>query len=303
MKLLKINSLTLLFILTFWVNIGFASEKESNAETTPFYQKDMALFFAIINDNYIAKWKKDENGNYFGADDFLTVSLLSGLYWRDWKIAVTYNSITSRKFDFRYDLLSTAISKSYRVGWVRIQPEVGMILKGDLGGNILQNGYHTFRALNKVDFPYSKEKGLAIIAGVSAIWEQDKLLFAKDVLSASVDSRLLTDYAPSRIEPSFGYQFAIGPILQFEILVSGRLYLNKQKEYSEMTRSGILTALNLKAKAYKQLFFDIGFALFPTKNLKNEPRFPKYKHSYLPQFWLILSWNTAWLSLRNYIDY
>lgn len=303
MILIKKYQIRLVILLAFLANLSFASDDKLNAECKLIDKKDMAISFAIINDNYIAKWKKDENGNYFGADDFLTSSLLVRFYWQDWKAAATYNSITSRKFNFRYDLLSVAISKTYQFDWVKVQPELGLMLKGDLGGDFLQNSYHTFRAINGVHFPYSKKKGLAVILGVLTSWDKDKVLLASDRLTASIGSRFITDFVPSRLESSLSYMFSVASYMQLEVMVNGRFNINQKKEYSEMTRSGLVTALNMKIKTYQQLFLDMGFALLPTKNIQSDSRFPKYKHNYLPQFWIGLSWNTAWISLREYIDY
>jgi len=177
------------------------------------------------------------------------------------------------------------------------------MLKGDLGGDGLQNGYHSFRELNTVNFPYSKEKGFALIAGIDVLWKKDNLIFSNDAFTASVEARLLTDFVPSRFGPAISYQFELWNFVQIELFANGRFYINTRNEYSEMIRSGVITALNLKIKTYKDFFFDAGFALFPTKNLQNDSRFPKYKHNYLPQFWMVFSWNTAGLSLRDYIDY
>ncbi len=303
MILFRLSALSLAVLLILYCNLSLASEKKQQTEEDTFYKKELATSFVIINDNYIANWKKDEKGNYFGADDFLTASLISRFYWHDWNAAIIYNSITSRKFNFRYDLLSMTMNKTYQFEWIKFQSGIGLALKGDLGGDDLQNGYHSLRALSRVHFPYSKEKGLAVIVDLSARWEERSILSKKDILTAIVESHLLTDFVPSRFGPAIGYQIELASFIQFEILANGRFYINKKKEYSEMARSGILTAFNLKIKTYDQLFFDIGFALFPSKNLQNEIHFPKYKHSYLPQFWLAFSWNTAWLSLRDYIDY
>jgi len=86
----------------------------------------------------------------FGADDFLTVSLLARLYLKNWKAAITYQSITSRKFKFRYDLLSAVASKIYLSKPMNIQSNVGLLLKGDFGGESLQNGYHSFNVGSQI---------------------------------------------------------------------------------------------------------------------------------------------------------
>ncbi|KAA3617782.1 MAG: hypothetical protein D8M58_00465 [Calditrichaeota bacterium] len=297
-----LHSFRLFFLaLIFTTNSVQAHINTTLEKSTP--QSKVAFSLSIVNDNYIGTWKKGVKNNYFGADDFLTVSLLARLYVNNWNTALVYQSITSRKFNFRYDLLSGLVSKKVHAKWVDLQSQAGIVLKGDFGGATLQNNYHTLRYIKTIDFPYSKEKGIAFIIGFNAIWQKKHLLFSRDLLKANFEARFITDFVPSRIGPSISYQNEIFSFIQMELLALGRFYVIEKKEYSEMIRSGLISAINLKFKTYQQFYFDIGFAIFPTKNLLNAPRFPKYEHSYLPQFWLSFSWNSSWQSLRDYIDY
>jgi hypothetical protein len=292
-----------LFFVFFCIQINFAIQPEAAINKNETIKKEVAFSLALLNDNYIATWKKDEKGNYFGADDFLTVSILGRYYLADWRYAFTYQAITSRKFNFRYDLLSVLTSKIYRVSGLIIQPQIGLIVKGDIGGKNLQNGYHSIRALKTLNYPYSSDKGVALVLGFTARWEEKAVMFTDDNLFGSFYTQVLTDFVPSRVEPALAYQLNFGDYIQAEFLVKGRFYLNMQNQYSEMVRSGIIPAFGLKIKTYQKLYFDVGIAFFPSKNLQNDIRYPPYQSRFLPQFWLAFSWNTLGISLFDYIDY
>ncbi len=303
MNPMKCSPFFLIVFIFSCTKVSFAGQQETTNYTNETTKKDVAFSFALLNDNYIATWQKDVKGNYFGADDFLTVSILGRYYAADWRFAFTYQAITSRKFNFRYDLLSMLTSKLYWVSGLQLQPQIGLIIKGDIGGKNLQNGYHSITSLQTLDYPYSVDKGAAFVFGFAARWEQKAFFFGNDNFLAGFYTQFFTDFVPSRIEPVLAYQLHFGKYVQSEILVKERFYVTKQNQYSEMVRSGLIPAVGLKIKTYKKLYFDVGIAFFPTKNLQNDVRYPPYQRKFLPQFWLAFSWNTKSISLVDYIDY
>ena len=258
----------------------------------------------FINDNYIATWLPGEDGHYFGADDFLTSSLIANIYWKNWQHNLTYNTLTLRKYNLRYDLLSVLSSYNLRFTNFSLSGGLGLMYKGELNGDFFQNGYHKFRAIKRVQIPYSNNKGLGIIFSVNVNWHKDKIVLSKDIFRLAIESKIYTDHVASRISPKISYQAGfLENKLQAEVLMAYRTYLNQVKNYSNMVRPGIVYGVNLKTNVYKDYFVDIGFITIPTRNIESDPKYPKYKNNYLPQAWIGFSWNTDWYSIIDYIAY
>lgn len=268
------------------------------------FERPLAWSFAYINDNYSATWLNGKSENYIGADDFLTASFLLRLYWDSWRTAITYNTITSRSFNFRYDLLNTTLSKRFHLADFRLRPEFGILYKGNLAGDDIQNTWHQIRNIKKVKLPYSDNQGTAITVILNTCWQKNAILTKRDQFTGTFEMRYLSRFEPSRMTPYWSYKVEIvKDFLKIEFLNGWRFYINKQKEYSELVRSGLLSAINLKFKANNNLFVDVGFSASPTRNLMEDPVFGNGSFHYLPQMWLVFSYKTPWQSLSDFIDY
>jgi len=265
---------------------------------------DYAIMFAYINDNYSATWVNGNTENYFGADDFLTASFLLRMNYNKWKAGLTYNIITSRLYNFRYDLLTISAGQEQTINNFSLDTQLGLINKGDLGGKNLQNSWHRLTGLSRIHIPYSTHHGLAAFARLNGLWTHKNQLINSDLLSIWLELKVASDFVPWRVSPAIAYQvYLINDALQFEVLAGWRFYLNEIDEYSEMVRPGFMTAVNLKWNTFKNLFLDLGFSMQPVRNLAEEPRYGNGRFRYLPQMWLGFSWNTGMANLIDYIDY
>lgn len=257
----------------------------------------------VINDNYMGRWLPGVKGNYFGPDDFLTVSLLSRIYYQNWKYSISYSVVTSRKFEYRYDLLSFVPARNFNILNSTVRIGAGFIYKENLGGQEFQNGFHRLGNVNEVILPYSKKTGLGLILETHIGKKYLISFINSDYLIFSLGSRLITDFTPSRISASGSYQAQISENLQLEIYIAYRFYLNRINDYSEMVRSGLIPGINVKYNFYRDWFVDIGFILIPSKNVMSDPFYDIYRRHYLPQAWLAFSFASAWKSLAEHLDY
>ena len=261
------------------------------------------LVFAIINDNYTGSVERGKQGLYFGPDDFITAAFLLRFYWRNWKVAITENVLTSRHFNYRYDLLFASLAREYQWDKLKLLPEIGVVAKGRFGGQGIQNWFHQIRAIPDVLIPYSAG-GIGGFLALTIEGELFQQAGSTSYFYAALELRLLTDYAPSRLVPALGCQSEFWHNrVQVETLLGWRYLLNEIDQYSELVESGILGAASIKIRLYKKLYFDFGLSVYPVRNLENDPLYANKSHNYIPQIWSVFSWNTDGRSLRNYIDY
>ena len=262
-----------------------------------------SLFFAIINDNNTGNVERGKDGLYLGPDDFITVSALLRLHIQDWRGAITTNVITSRKFEYRYDLIYATISKPFLVNQLKLQPELGLVWKGNCGGEYIQNRFHRMKDLPELFVPYC-EGGIGLLFGTLGSWQIQTNYPKAGIITGAVEMRLITDYVPSRISPMLGYQTELWiDRMQLEVLVGARFYLNEVKDYSDLIRSGMFFGVDLKTRVYQEIYFDLGLSLFPAQNLENDPLYMDKDHRYVPQIAMVFSWNSSWYGLYNLIDY
>lgn len=255
----------------------------------------------IINDNYTGSVEAGRTGRYVGSDDFLTVSYLVHVERGEWSGGVIFNTVTSRRFGFRYDLLQGTVQRTVRVGQFALQPSLGLLGKGALGGDAIQNGFHRLRDLPEVHLPY-RGAGLGVIARLDGDWPRPSLLFEGDLLTLSAGVRLVTAHVPSRLSAHASY-LAGWRRFEGELLVGYRQQLNDQPDYSELARSGVVGALNLRLRLVSQLFFELGASALPVQNLQSDPSYEQRNPSYTPQIWMIASWRAGGRSLRAFMDY
>ncbi|MBC8376802.1 MAG: hypothetical protein H8E26_12215 [FCB group bacterium] len=265
--------------------------------------RDLKVFLAVINDNNTGNVERGKKGLYIGPDDFLTVSVFFRLHMDAWRLALTYNNVTSRKEEYRYDLIFGGLSKRYEKNGIEVKPELGLVWKGNCGGDEIQNGFHRMKDLPELFVPYC-DGGLAAFAAAMVSRPIKLSRPCQGILTSSMEIRLISDLVPSRLSPMLGYQAEVWPgRLQVEMLAGARLYFNEIDEYSHMVRSGTFAAVNAKIRVYQNFYFDTGIAMFPAQNLENDPIYKDLDHSYIPQITMVFSWNSAWYGLYNYLEY
>lgn len=265
--------------------------------------RDLKIFLAVINDNNTGNVERGKKGLYIGPDDFLTVSVFFRLHLDTWRLALTYNNVTSRQEKYRYDLIFGGLSKRYEKHGMQVKPELGLVWKGDCGGDEIQNGFHRMKDLPELFVPYC-DGGLAAFAGVMISRPIELSSPFDGILTSAMEVRLISDLVPSRLSPMLGYQAEVWPDrLQLEMLAGARFYINEIDEYSNMVRSGAFGAVNAKIRVYQNFYFDTGIAMFPAQNLENDPIYKDKNHNYIPQITMVFSWNSAWYGLYNYLEY
>lgn len=275
----------------------------SKTYSQPTADGDLKLFLAVINDNFTGTMERGQKGQYIGPDDFLTVSIFFKMHLDDWRWALTYNNFTSKKFEYRYDLIFNGISKRYEVKDMVVRPELGLVWKGDCGGDELQNWFHRGKDLPELFIPY-REGGMAAFAAAMITRPKPMTWPVDAVLTSAMEVRLISGIVPSRISPMLGYQADIWPgRLQLELLGGARLYLNEVNDYSDLIRSGLFGGFNAKFRVYQDFYFDYGMTFFPAQNLENEPLYKDKDHRIVPQITMVFSWNSNWYRLYNFLEY
>jgi hypothetical protein len=293
----KFSALTFALITSVFSQPGYTQSLSDSS------QNILSSGFSIINDNYIGRWLPGKTGNYFGADDFLTLSFMAYINYNDWHYSARFSALTSRKFSYRYDLFLISVDKRINFNNFYLKPGGGILYKGKLGGQFIQNSYHDLMSINSVEIPYSKNSGPAAVFQIQAGRNFHSVLNLKDRIHIFGGGRLYSDYLPSWLIAGSIGQFEFYKTFQLELLVSYRPYLNSVKQFSALVNDGFISGINLKYNLYRDWFLDAGFILIPVKNVISDPYYGTFSGHILPQVWLSFSWHTRWKSQLENLFY
>ncbi|MBF0429917.1 MAG: hypothetical protein HQK83_01455 [Fibrobacteria bacterium] len=248
---------------------------------------DVNYAFGFLNDNYTNTIENGRTGRYIGADDFLTFSLFSSLQFNDYQGYLFYNIVTSRKNNFRYDLLTLDVNRRVRYRGVDFFPGIEIVVKENLAGEVIQNQFHDLISLPKVWCDYD---GPAFGAGVlfDARYLLNTPFFSFDTLSFFLESRFPSGVLPIKSGMNTGYSLSWNRV-SIEWIGGFRWYPGEVEHYSELIRTGVFGAMGIRIRFYRKLFLQAGIALFPVRNLETDPLYKPKNFNYSPQ----ISWSLS----------
>ncbi|OQY37001.1 MAG: hypothetical protein B6229_09005 [Spirochaetaceae bacterium 4572_7] len=243
-----------------------------------------SVIAGFFNDNYTGSLDNGVNGRYIGADDFLTFALFVKGEINSLEFSLTHQLVTSRKYYYRYDLINTSLGYNLNFSDLEIQPYLGFILKGEYGGDYIQNSIHDFRGIPSVSLDYKEFQERPII-GVTLKYLGPLLLDPNNEVSTLFNLDVPTGIKPINSSLFANYLIHFNNV-SFEFLGGYRYFLNTIKDYSDFVRSGVIVGGQVKFIANNYFTINAGCYLFPTSNLENDPEYAVKNFPYSPQFWV-----------------
>jgi hypothetical protein len=263
-------------------------------------ERGLALAIGSINDNWTGSVENGIAGRYIGADDFLTFGLFALGRLDRFDLDLHYQMITSRKFGWRYDLIHAGLGYFFQRSHWLVLPRVGLLFKGNWGGESLQNGVHRCKGLPEVDLPYLAGDFAPSLGGRL---DYRGLIGGKSALTwrATAECELPWAIKPLWVSASLGGQAACRFAL-LELDGGWRQYLNQRDHYSELVRSGWFGGFRVILR-FKAVAGGGGLSFFPARNLDNDPLFADQNWDWSPQFWKGGGLNADVFSLRDVVYY
>ena len=259
-----------------------------------------ALAVGYINDNWTGAVENGIAGRYMGPDDFLTFGLFALARLERFDLDLRYQIVTSRKLGWRYDLLHSGLGWRIQRGHWEAVPRLGVLLRGNWGGESVQNAFHRWKSLPEVDLPYT-EGGFAPTLGGRLDYRA--LLAARPALSwrAGVECELPLGIKPLSLSASLGGQAACRCAL-LELDGGWRQYLNEVENYSELVRSGWFGGFRVTFR-FRGAAGGGGISWFRARNLENDPLFAEKDWNWSPQIWMGGGLRADAFSLRDVVYY
>lgn len=266
-------------------------------------EQDARIYFGFINDNYTGDMEQGIKGRYFGPDDFLTFSVFTQVSNANWEYSLCYNMVTSRKLQFRSDLLTGTLIRSFRKRAITLKPGAGIVLRDNLGGDELQNWFHGLTNVPELTLPFlDRDMGL-ILSGVMEAGVFPDLIPFGQLYSLS-EIKLASSVVPSRLTQVLVYRS--DPLWQrfrLELRGGARYYLNEVSGYSEMLRPGVMGGVHVEGRILQELHFRFGVTLFPGENLATDPLYEPQEFGYSPQIVTMVSWRPMDIPFQEFLKY
>ncbi|MBN2618016.1 MAG: hypothetical protein JXR64_06855, partial [Spirochaetales bacterium] len=236
----------------------------------------------FLNDNYTGSTENGERGRYIGADDFLTFSLFVKSKSDNLGIAQYYQVVTSRKFHYRYDLITTNITYEKSINDFIFIPSIELLYKSSLGGEYIQNLIHDFKDLPLLVEDYTSSELGAGFGGTGYI-------------DLGISRAIMSIYLPTSIKPASGLLcgelYLKNNFIGLNLVGGYKQYFSKVDEYSDFVRSGFLFGGQTMLNIMGHFTINAGAFFFPVKNIENDPSYYNKNHDYSPQFWVSLGLN------------
>lgn len=262
---------------------------------------EVSFVSGFLNDNYTGSIENGASGNYIGADDFLTFTLFAKSKSGNLGISEYYHVITSRKYGYRYDLLDTNISYDLKISDYNFSPSVSILYKSDLGGQIVQNGFHALRNLPDLVQEYVETES-AIAVGLRGNFTLESILLEQDSFRG-----LLNIDIPSSIKPvsaSLAMEYLLNfKYLDFDIVGGYKQYITTVDQYSDFIRSGLIFGGQGVITLLDKFTINAGAFFFPTRNLDNDPYYFSKSHNYSPQFWITFGLNGSSYGVMDIVNF
>jgi len=109
----------------------------------------------VLNDNIPIPYSWAIEGWSLGPDDQYTFQCVAHARYGNWGLDLDDTSVTSRLYDYRFDVLRILASYDFSIGGCDIRPQAGIAIKGNCGGELLQNLWHRYVVIYPdVGIPY-----------------------------------------------------------------------------------------------------------------------------------------------------
>ena len=186
-------------------------------------QEKHAFTFSCLNDNFLFE---DYLEDYFakGKDDHVTAGLWlqyrRGTERINWNYSVNFNVLTNRDLLYRTDILSFLVVKNRAFLPAALQTGIGLVLRGNFGGQQLQNKFHDWFGYSRLTLPYLPEPQAGLLFHLDGSY--DFLQSAPWHATAYFAGNLVTSAAPGKMETGLQLKWDVTESVAFR-LTSGYL--------------------------------------------------------------------------------
>ncbi|MFW5801902.1 MAG: hypothetical protein ACOCVC_07695 [Spirochaeta sp.] len=275
------------------------------AGTSVFAHDMPALAAGFTNDNYTGSLCAGKSGYYLGADDYITFGLFALGSLQNHRAILRYQIVTSRKFNWRHDLLHAFYGQDiapvrFRYGEYHLSLRAGALLRGQWGGEIIQNTFHELRGFPLVELEYA-EPGFSPAARISSAYTvyHPKLHALRWHLLADADVR--TSILPVALSAGMAAELQ-SETLYGTYVFGWRQYVNEVAYYSELLRSGFYTGFHIGLRL-GEYTLEGGILFVPVRNIQNDPVYPDKNRRHSPQIWFSMNTSGDGFSIRDYVYY
>lgn len=240
----------------------------------------MFLSLGIVNDNIPCSYEAAIDGWSLGPDDAYTWGFYAVAGWDSLTFKVNMNGFTSRRFNYRWDLLSFSVIYDIPIEAVEARAGAGVLLGGNYSGQFWQNMLHSVMAYPSFVAPYE--------AAVFALRAEAEgyLPLLRPIVGLS-----LGPFAAVRLVTAAGKNtFRVGGRGRFHSraidleIESGLLASASSAVLSPLDSSGFYVMVSFSVRIAGKLGMEAALGIMPARNLEDDSAFVPIDYLVYPQF-------------------
>jgi len=260
---------------------------------------NLTVSFFCINDNLICPYEAAINGWSVGPDDQYTNILGLHIIYKSWMLKIDNIFITSRLNGYRFDLLKTSLAYTFLLPFAACKAELGVINKGNFGGEFIQNSWHkNVISYPVVELPYTDYASGVIAAGGLHL---DLFSFFKDSMQifGFGDLDLYFGTGPSTIQSGLELRFA-SQYVDMNSILGCEYHFLLSENLDSLMDNGFFGSIIFTLKPVSWFGITIGFGLFPVGDVNDDPNFKEKDYPVIPQIWYLLTFGKESPKIRDY---
>jgi hypothetical protein len=225
-----------------------------------------------VNDNIPIPYDWAVRGWSIGPDDQYTCQSVLHARYGAWGFDIDDTVVTSRLFDYRFDILRVAASRAFAFPGGELRPSLGFALGGNYLGAAMQNAWHRYVVIYpELDIPYI-DLGAALFLGLDCSYGILSLPSIGFALEGYADIELYTDVGASALIAGYEISFR-GTTFEADAIAGLDCHAFLPDELEPLMANGLSAACLLTWKPSRKFNMSLGIGVFPVGQVTDDSAF------------------------------
>jgi hypothetical protein len=253
-----------------------------------------------LNDNVPIPYEWAVRGWSIGPDDQYTCQSVLHARYGEWGFDVDDTVVTSRLYDYRFDVLRVAASRAFAFPGFELRPSLGLALGGNYLGAAMQNAWHRFVVIYpELDIPYI-DPGAALFLGLGITYDILRAPSIGFALDGYADLGLYTGVGASALTAGYELSFR-GKTFEAEAIAGLDAHAFLPRALAPLMADGIAAACLLTWKPSRIFNMSLGIGVFPAGEVTDDPFFLPKEYPSTAQLFYLFTLGAEAPRLREFV--
>jgi hypothetical protein len=253
-----------------------------------------------LNDNIPIPYSWAIPGWSIGPDDQYTCQSVLHARYGAWGFDVDDTVVTSRLYDYRFDILRVAASCAFSFPGGALRPSLGFALGGNYSGAAMQNAWHRYVVIYpELDIPYI-DLGAALYLGLDADYAILSLPSVGLALGGYADIELYTGVGASSLTSGFELTFE-GTRFEADAIAGVDCHAFLPDALAPLLENGLAAAGLFTWKPSRIFNMSLGIGVFPVGDVTDDPAFLPREYPVTAQIFYLFTLGEKAPRIREFV--